>query len=200
MVNLRKWTREVGMSDDGQHLSHAVTSGRLASTHLSPAGAALLVDPASAEYEATLGNHQERVWEELLSRQEWQLACRVAASKGLSKSERLPQFLLYVCELQLLGRAHEITEQRIGTQIFNRPANYNPGEDNIVRSYARLLRKRLDVYFEGEGREESMRIMIPRGAYVPVFRSSGMQPASNPTRGQPEAKNASEIEFSPSSL
>jgi hypothetical protein len=173
MVNLRKWTREVGALDDEQHLSHARTSGRLASTHLSPVGAALLVEPASAaDYEANLGNHQERVWEELLSRQEWQLACRVAASKGLSKSERLPQFLLYVCELQLLGRAHEITEQRIGTQIFNRPANYNPGEDNIVRSYARLLRKRLDAYFEGEGSNEPMRILIPRGGYAPVFQSS----------------------------
>jgi hypothetical protein len=104
-----------------------------------------------------------------LDSQEWQLACRVAASKRLSKSDLLPKFLLYVCEQQLIGSAHEITEQRIGTQIFNRATDYNPGEDNIVRSYARLLRKRLDEYFEGEGRDEPMRIIIPRGGYVPIF-------------------------------
>ncbi len=107
--------------------------------------------------------------EKLLSRPEWQLACRVVASKRLCKSELLQKFLLYVCEQYLLGRSDQITEQRIGTQIFNRSTDYNPGEDNIVRSYARLLRKRLEEYFEGEGRNEPVRIDIPRGGYVPVF-------------------------------
>jgi hypothetical protein len=107
--------------------------------------------------------------DELLDREEWQLALRVAASKRLCKSELLPKFLLYVCEQQLMGNTHEITEQRIGTQIFHRATNYNPGEDNIVRSYARLLRKRLDEYFESEGSNEQMRIVIPRGGYVPAF-------------------------------
>src|SRR6202789_75394 len=110
--------------------------------------------------------------EELLLRQEWQLALRVAASKGFCKSDLLQKFLLYVCEQQLMGNTREITEQRIGTQIFNRATDYNPGEDNIVRSYARLLRKRIDEYFEREGYEEPMRVIIPRGGYVPVFHHS----------------------------
>jgi hypothetical protein len=109
--------------------------------------------------------------EYLQSRMEWQLANRVAASKGLCKSSFLPRFLLYVCEQHLSGNSHEITEQRIGTQIFHRPSDYNPGEDNIVRSYARMLRKRLDEYFEQEGCQETMRLTIPRGGYVPVFKS-----------------------------
>jgi hypothetical protein len=107
--------------------------------------------------------------DDLLLRQEWQLAIRIVASKGFCKSDLLQKFLLYVCEQQLMGKVHEITEQRIGTQIFNRTTDYNPGEDNIVRSYARLLRKRLDKYFEGEGCDEAMRVLIPRGGYVPVF-------------------------------
>jgi len=123
---------------------------------------------AEAEISATI--------EEVALRPEWQLACRVASSKGLSKSERLAKFLLYISELYLLGRAQEITEQRIGTQIFNRSTDYNPGEDNIVRSYARLLRKRLQIYFDGEGSKEPLRIVIPRGGYVPVFQSvAGIQ-------------------------
>jgi hypothetical protein len=130
------------------------------------------LDPASSRS----GSIATLVWEvpaadrkDLLARQEWQLACRVAANKRFNKSDLLPKFLLYVCEQQLTGNAHEITEQRIGTQIFNRATDYNPGEDNIVRSYARLLRKRLDEYFDDEGRDEPMRIIIPRGGYVPVF-------------------------------
>lgn len=110
--------------------------------------------------------------ERLLSRQEWSLACRIVASKGFSKSELLPRFLLHICKECLLGRESEITEQRVGIQIFNRPADYNPGEDNIVRSYARLLRKRLDAYFAGEGASEPIRITIPRGGYIPSFESN----------------------------
>lgn len=109
--------------------------------------------------------------EELRTTPEWDVACRVAASQGLSKSELLPRFLLYVCQEYLLGRAQEISEQRIGICVFNRPPGYDPGEDNIVRSYARLLRKRLDAYFANEGSNEPMRITIERGGYVPTFHS-----------------------------
>jgi hypothetical protein len=128
-------------------------------------------DAGAAMKEAPAGYRKD-----LSSQPEWQLARRVAGSKGLSKSDLLPKFLLYICEQQLLGYGHEITEQRVGTQIFNRPADYNPGEDNIVRSYARLLRKRLDEYFEQEGRDEPMRIVVPRGGYVPSFDREANRP------------------------
>lgn len=99
----------------------------------------------------------------------WELAQRVAASKGLTSSVLLSKFLLYVCDRQLRGRVTEITEYQIGVQVFGRRTSYNPNDDNIVRQYARLLRKRLDNYFEGEGCHEPFRINIPRGGYVPVF-------------------------------
>ena len=100
---------------------------------------------------------------------EWQLVQRIAASRGFSKSEPLKNFLLYVCERSLTGDAQEIAEQRIGIRIFGRPEGYDPGDDNIVRSYARMLRKRLDAYFAGEGANEILHLLIPRGRYVPVF-------------------------------
>lgn len=113
---------------------------------------------------------------------EWQLACSIAASKTFSRSELLPKFLLYVCEQYLLGNTRNITEQRIGTEVFQRPPNYNPGEDNIVRNYARLLRKRLAEYFDSEGANHSLWLEIPRGGYVPRFQSgpSPTEPLSIP--------------------
>jgi hypothetical protein len=100
----------------------------------------------------------------------WQTAKRVAASKRFEKSRFLSAFLLYVCEKHLLDKIGEITEPQIGEQVFCRAAGYNPAEDNIVRNYARLLRQRLDEYFTtGEGLAESIRIVIPRGGYVPLF-------------------------------
>jgi hypothetical protein len=106
----------------------------------------------------------------------WQLAQRIVASKSFAKSSFLISFLLYVCDRELRGRAHEITEHQIGIQAFGRPATYNPGYDNIVRNYARMLRKRLDEYFNTEGKDETLRISIPRGRYVPVFYEGNAEP------------------------
>ncbi len=106
----------------------------------------------------------------------WQLVQRVAQSRTFARSARLPQFLLYVCERALAGRTDEINEQRIGVHVFGRPADYNSAEDNIVRAQARLLRKKLDEYFEDEGREEPIRIQIPKGGYLPAFEACAPPP------------------------
>ncbi|WP_433974204.1 hypothetical protein [Tunturiibacter lichenicola] len=99
----------------------------------------------------------------------WHVARRVAASKGFAKSKFLISFILYICEKSLLDQTDEITEQLIGEHVFRRPQGYNPGEDNIVRNYARLMRQRLEEYFNGEGLDEAIRIAVPRGGYVPLF-------------------------------
>ncbi len=115
--------------------------------------------------EAAVANHVARLEED----PRWQLARRIAGSKGFVKSKLLTSFILYICEKYLLDQADEITEQQIGEQVFRRPHGYNPGEDNIVRNYARLLRQRLDEYFAGEGVDERVRVVVPRGGYVPLF-------------------------------
>ena len=101
--------------------------------------------------------------------EQWLVVQRVVASAGFSKSVFLTNFLLHICELKLLHREAELTEHQIGTHAFERPASYHPGEDNIVRNYARILRQRLQAYFDGEGSEEPFRIVVPRGSYVPSF-------------------------------
>jgi hypothetical protein len=99
----------------------------------------------------------------------WELAQRIASSDLFAKSELLPRFLLHICDLHLQGRSDEIREHLIGVRVFERPQDYNPGDDNIVRNYAIQLRKRLGLYFEREGWREPYWIEIPRGGYVPVF-------------------------------
>jgi len=108
----------------------------------------------------------------LLDDPRWLLARRIVASRSFEKSSFLVSFLLYVCERELSGRGREINEHQIGVKALGRPASYNPGEDNIVRNYARLLRKRLEEYFATEGKAEVLRVEIPRGGYVPVFYSA----------------------------
>lgn len=101
---------------------------------------------------------------------------RVLASRTFSKSVRLSQFLDFICRLTLEGRAQDINEQQIGIHIFGRPHSYNPGDDSIVRTQARILRQRLEEYFEHECPWSPVVILIPKGGYVPVFERRALLP------------------------
>lgn len=98
-----------------------------------------------------------------------ELVRRVVSSPTFSKSERLSALLTYVCEMTLKGRESEVNEQKIGHAVFGRAPDYDSSVDGIVRTQASRLRQRLDLYFRQEGAEEPIRIVIPRGGYVPVF-------------------------------
>src|SRR5580698_596684 len=99
----------------------------------------------------------------------WQLARRIAASGSLGRSRLLADFLLYIVDRHIRDRADEITEQQIGVLVFGRAEGYDANDDNIVRSYARNLRKRIDEYFAAEGKAEPLLLEIPRGGYSPTF-------------------------------
>jgi len=104
----------------------------------------------------------------------WRLVERIVASSCFAKSDRLISFLLYISERALTGHSGEINEIGIGAHLFNRP-NYDPSIDGLVRSHASRLRQRLEQYFSEEGAQESIRLTIPKGGYVPVFQAQ--QPA-----------------------
>jgi hypothetical protein len=97
------------------------------------------------------------------------LLARILASEQFSRAPRLQRFLTYITDCYFRDQIDEITEQQIGVHVFDKPTGYNPGDDNVVRSYARTLRKRLEEYFAGEGHDEPLMIEVPRGGYVPVF-------------------------------
>lgn len=99
----------------------------------------------------------------------WQLAWRIAGSGSIGRSRLLARFLLFIVDRHICNRADEITEQQIGVLVFDRAEGYDSNEDNIVRSYARNLRRRIDHYYEKEGRDETLLLEIPRGGYAPAF-------------------------------
>jgi len=110
----------------------------------------------------------------------WELVRRVAGSRQFAKAPLLSKFLIYVCDRTLEGKQTKISEYQIGVEVFGRPAGYSPSEDNIVRNYARQLRKRLAEHFATDGCDEILRIEIPLGGYVPVFvpQSEAAAPSS----------------------
>lgn len=103
-----------------------------------------------------------------------ELVRRIVNSPTFAKSERLGTLLTYVCELGLSGREAEINEQKIGHAVFGRSRDYDSAIDGIVRSQASRLRQRLGLYYQHEGADEPIHVVIPRGGYVPVFEAKAL--------------------------
>lgn len=97
---------------------------------------------------------------------------RILASRTFSHAQRLRALLQFVVEQTLAGRASELKESVIGCEVCGRPASYDPKADPIVRVDANRLRSRLHAYYEAEGAADAVRIMLPKGSYAPVFRST----------------------------
>src|SRR6202041_3127241 len=104
---------------------------------------------------------------------------RIVASPSFVRSPRLCNLLTRVCTLSLEGRIGEINEINIGIALFGRPPDYDPSVDGIVRSHASRLRQRLEQYFSEEGAHETVRLLIPKGGYTPLFeeRTPALLPA-----------------------
>jgi hypothetical protein len=115
------------------------------------------------------------------------LVRRIVHSSTFGRSERLGSLLTYVSEMALKGREAEISEQKIGQAVFGRAEDYDSSSDGIVRSQASRLRQRLELYFQQEGALEPIRVVIPRGGYVPVFEAQPVAPTNQPADAKPEA-------------
>src|ERR1700674_1535931 len=100
---------------------------------------------------------------------------RILRSRAFIQSHRIRRFLQFVVEESLLGQPHRLKEYLIGLEVFDRREAFDPRVDSIVRVEARRLRYKLDEYYRIEGREDSVRIVLRKGSYVPIFeyRSSG---------------------------
>ena len=97
---------------------------------------------------------------------------RVVASDHLSKSPQLGNFLRFVVDKTLAGRAERIKAYSIAADALGRDANFDPQNDPIVRVEAGRLRRALDHYYANGGSNDPIVIELPRGHYVPVFRAN----------------------------
>jgi hypothetical protein len=106
-----------------------------------------------------------------------ELVRRVASSTTFERSPRLRAFFLHVCRCALDNKPEAATEQQVGICVYDRPPGYNPNDDNIVRSQARVLRLKLEHHFANEGKDEPVVITIPKGRYLPVFETRFEEPS-----------------------
>jgi hypothetical protein len=94
---------------------------------------------------------------------------RVLSSEGFRRSERSSALLRYLVEQTLDGRAERLKEYTLGAEALGRGDNFDPRADPIVRAEASRLRTRLERYYETEGANDPLVLLLPRGTYVPTF-------------------------------
>jgi len=101
------------------------------------------------------------------------ISSAVLESPQFCNSWRRARFLRTVVERSLEGRAEDLKESVVGVMVFDRPPDYDPKIDSIVRVQARQLRGKLREYYAGAGSGERIRIELPKGSYAPVIRTLG---------------------------
>ena len=94
---------------------------------------------------------------------------RIFTSPEFKASKAQRALLRFAVEKTLAGKADEVKGYTVATQVFGRKKNFDQATNPIVSIQARKLRKALENYYQIAGRQDPVRIDIPKGTYVPVF-------------------------------
>ena len=97
---------------------------------------------------------------------------QVLTSATFVRAPQVRNFLRYICEMELRGLGHTLHEYLIGVEALGRPNAYSTDEDSSVRRRAFALRRKLDEVYAHELEHARVRIIVPKGSYVPFFVSN----------------------------
>ena len=128
----------------------------------------------------------------------------VVNSAVFDGSPRLTTFLRFVVDEALAGRAERLKEYTIATSVFGQKESFDPQTNTIVRVQAGRLRRRLEMYYLTDGRNDAIRISVPKGGYSPSFeRQDSAEPvietASSAGPARPEPAKSDENRVRPRS-
>lgn len=93
------------------------------------------------------------------------------------------RLLRYLCERSLTNQAEPPKEHQIALEALGRSNDFDQRENSIVRVEAYRVRKKLQQYYQTEGRSHRLRITIDPGQYIPKFLWTGDERAP----GEPHA-------------
>jgi Tol biopolymer transport system component len=113
---------------------------------------------------------------------------RLVVSAEFARADKMVRFLRFVVEQSLAENVEALKERQIGIEVFDRPKDWDPKLDNVVRSEARRLRGKLEAYASSSNPDETVRITIPKGGYQAEFtqlpgKSQPSDPSGDPPLG-----------------
>jgi len=91
------------------------------------------------------------------------------ASPDFNATPQQIALLKYVVSRTQEGKADSIKGYTVATEVFGRRDDFDQSIDPIVSIQASRLRLALDRYYETAGKNDPIRIDIPKGGYVPSF-------------------------------
>jgi hypothetical protein len=104
-----------------------------------------------------------------LTEEHAQLLRRILASHQFAHADILKRILRYLVDRSADPDAPPPKEYELAVNAMGRPSSFDPRTDPIVRVSVGSIRERLSAYFGTEGREEPLRMEIPKGQYRVVF-------------------------------
>ena len=119
---------------------------------------------------------------------------QVLSSPNFVASKRYKALLVFLVEETLAGRGDGLKAYTIATEVFNRPASFDPQRDSVVRVEVGNLRKKLAKYYRLHLNQGLIEITVPTGRYVPVFLARQQHQAAQPA--QVNVNNAAANNFS----
>ena len=90
-------------------------------------------------------------------------------------SNKQRKFLSFVVNETLADRDSQLKGYTIAVTVYGRKEGFDPQIDPIVRVEAGRLRRALEHYYLTAGRNDPVRIEIPKGGYTPTFQVGMMQ-------------------------
>jgi hypothetical protein len=90
-------------------------------------------------------------------------ADRIRNSHILGRSQLIQKLFDFFVECSLAGKVPK--EIEVALDVFGKRADFDVGQDAVVRVYIHKLRRKLDDYYTGPGKGENGRLVIPRGEY-----------------------------------
>ena len=104
----------------------------------------------------------------------------IIKSHSLRGCESLCRLLQYLAKQSLDHPHSPLKEYQIATEVFGRPADFDPQSDSTVRVQASRLRAKLAEYYAGEGAGDPLVVKIPKGSYHLVFEPRLVESPSQP--------------------
>ncbi len=94
---------------------------------------------------------------------------RLTASSVLHGSEALCKLLRYLAEQYVSHPGAPLKEYQLATEVFGRPADFDPRMDSTVRVQTGRLRSKVAEYYASTGLADPIVLEIPKGSYSLAF-------------------------------
>ncbi|MCI0693590.1 hypothetical protein L0337_16475 [candidate division KSB1 bacterium] len=91
----------------------------------------------------------------------------ILESEDFRQAQKYQELLRYLVRASINGEM--LKESTVAVEFFSKDTAFDPAVDSSVRAYISNLRKKLDHYYLTKGRDDEIKLTIPKGHYNVEF-------------------------------